>query len=139
MKTRFPMITLAGAAAVAAVHFPNVAIGQTVDSQTAKAIPEPLAVVRPDPETLPGIRLYGSGNADLGVVQHIVKFGDQTFALVTVGSGATKLSDGVVALPARGIQVDGQKLTYDISWSKYSSLPLYDGAMPTWMNKDEDK
>jgi hypothetical protein len=112
----------------------GIAVGQTVGNElVAKMPPNPAPSIFPKADTIPGIRLSNNDGTTLGVVQRVVRFGDEDFALVSVGEGANKSGNALVAVPVNGMRIDGQEITYDISWSRYSALPGYDGNAPTWM------
>jgi hypothetical protein len=112
----------------------GMASSQTVGNESvAKMPPNPAPSISPKADIIPGIRLSNNDGRILGVVHHVIRHGNEDFALVSVGEGTSKSGNALVAVPVDGMRTDGQEIKYDISWARYSELPGYNGSAPTWM------
>lgn len=129
-------VALAGAVAIPLSLTSGVVVGQTVDSQSVgKMPPDPLPRIHPRSKIIPGVRLSNNDQQILGVVQRVVKHGDEEFALVTVGEFTKKVPGSVIAVPVKAMWIDGQHIKYDIAWDRYRALPSYDGKKPKWVDE----
>jgi hypothetical protein len=138
MDKRWQKLALACALATPLMFLNGIAVSQTVGNElVAKMPPDPAPSLSPKAEIIPGIRLSNNDGRILGVVERVVRHGNEDFALVTVGEGTDKLGNALVAVPVNGMRTDGQEIKYNVSWSRYSGLPGYSGQAPTWMTPEK--
>ena len=136
MRNTWSRIAFASLLALPLVFASWVATGQTAGSETVRGtMAKQSAGMSPDAGKLAGLRVSNNDQKILGVVNRVVKHGDQDYALVTVGEFTKKEPGSLIAIPVAGMWVDGQQVKYDIAWDRYKELPAYDGKTPTWMKE----